>query len=266
MSCLAVLFSMAVFPSEARADGEQFVMLDLVVYFNDSTTGCYDKVIGEQLKITGTGTYTMTFDCAKALQLEQKNAGVTGLNNIGAIYLIDDQVLNMVTLDSIVNSFDITYDSLKIDGTEVELSNHDERTGMKSRGEIDTNGPINAWEDCQLADGTYTIGEDFALNFTGFENPQVLELTFTVTNMEFKEAATEPAADTTEASSEEETTEASSEETTEAASEQTTEAESSEPAEENNIKENNTRKIVLVVVLVIVLLAVIILVVKKLKK
>lgn len=270
LSCMVVLLAMTVIsPVETRADNEQYIMMDIVVYYNDTDLACYDYVVGEQLKITEPGTYTMTFDCATALEFAQKDAGVTGLNNIGAIYLIDDLVFNTVTPGSIVNSFDFTYDRVVIDGTEVELSNHDERSGLKSMGQIDTNGPINAWDDCQLAEGTYEI-EDFVLNFVGFENPQVIEITFTITNMEFKEAETTADEETTEESTEEPAEEKSTEETTEeiteASAEETAGTESTAAEAENNNGGNNTMKIVLVVVIVIVLLAVIILVVKKLKQ
>lgn len=273
LSCLAVLLALTVSPVEVRADGEPFVMLDIVVYYNDTEAGCYDYVVGEQLKITEPGTYTMTFDCATALQFDQKNAGVTGLNNLGSIYLIDDQVFNTVTVDSIVKSFDFTYDSIEVDGTEVELKNHDERSGLKSRGEIDTNGPVNAWDDCQLADGTYEISDDFSLNFVGFENPQVIKITFTITNMEFKESATKEAEETTkEETSEEQTTEEEKEtvsdetagETTEAAAEAASTAATA--SDEDGKDGNNTLKAALIIVIVIVLIAVIVIVVKKLKK
>lgn len=278
LSCLAVLLAMVVIsPVETKADGEPYILLDIVVLYNDAEAACYDYVVGDQLKITGPGTYTMTFDCATDLQAEQKNAGITGLNNLTAVYLTDDQVLNAVTIDSIVNAFDFTYDSVVIDGTEVELTNHDERSGLKSMGQIDTNGPVNSWEDCQLVDGTYSI-ENYVLNFIGFDNPQVIEITFTVTNIEFKESATE--ADTEEENSEEETTEEateeSTEEVTEAATEEVTEtpeeaateAESTAAtaSEESTNDGNNTLKIILIVVIVIILIAVIILVIKKLKK
>lgn len=274
LSCLTVLLALAVSPVEVRADEDPFVMMDIVVYYNDTEAGCYDYVVGEQLKITEPGTYTMTFDCATALQFDQKNAGVTGLNNLGSIYLIDDKVFNTVTPDSIVKSFDFTYDSIEIDGTEVELKNHDERSGLKTRGEIDTNGPVNAWDDCQLADGTYEISDDFSLNFVGFENPQVIKITFTITNMEFKETETKAEEKSTEETEEEKTTEEPAEtsseeatgESTEAVTEESTEAQSTAASEKSDNSTNSTLKIVLIVVIVIVLIAVIILVIKKLKK
>ncbi len=288
LACLAMMLSTIVaVPVDTLAD-DDYIMLDIIVYFNDSTAACYDYVLGEQVKVTEPGTYTLTFDCAQHLTYEQTSAGVTGLNNLGAIYIVDNLYFEGVSVSSAVESFDFTYDSVVVDGTEIELSNHDERSGLKSAGQVDTNGPINAWEDCQLADGTYEIDDSYCLNLVDFEDPQVIEITFTITNMEFKvteteeeteeetdtEAAEEDADDDSEteevAETEEETedvddTEAATDaDTADDGAAAETEAETTTEAAEDDDSGNSTMRIIIVVVVVIALIVVIIIVAKKL--
>jgi hypothetical protein len=274
LSVLAVLLAMVVVsPVETRADGDQSVTLDLVVLYNDTEHNYYDSAVGDQVEITGPGTYTVTFDCAEDLQAEQTDAGITGLSNLTAIYLIDDLYLTGQSLASDVDAFELKYDSIVLDGTELELSNHDENSGIKSSGQIDTNGPINGWENCQLVDSAYTVDTNHCLNFVDFENPQVIEITFTVTNIVFKEATTEAPEETTEETTEEETeevTEATTEAVTEADTEAATEtaAETTEAATEATSDATGSGSMVrtiVIIVLVILLIVVIVLVVKKLK-
>ncbi len=291
LSCLAMLLSMIVaVPVDTLAD-DDYVMLDLVVYFNDSSAACYDYVMGEQVKVTEPGTYTLTFDCAQHLTYEQTSAGVTGLNNLGAIYIVDNLYFEGVSVSSVVEAFDFTYDSIVVDGTEIELSNHDERSGLKSAGQVDTNGPINAWEDCQLADGTYEIDDSYCLNLVDFEDPQVIEITFTITNIVFPEAETEEETEEetdTEAAEEEADDDSEMVEEVETEEETVAEDADTEAADDADTADdgaatavteeetttaaaeeddgNSTAKIIIVVVVVIVLILVIVLVAKKLKK
>lgn len=290
LSCLAMLLSMVVaVPVDTLADDE-YVTLDIVVYYNDSSANCYDYVVGEQVKVTGTGTYTLTFDCAEYLSYDQKEAGVTGLNNLGAIYIVDNLYIEGVSVSSAVDAFDFTYDSVVVDGTEIELTNHDERSGLKSAGQIDTNGPINAWEDCQLADGTYEVDDSYVLNLVDFEDPQVIEITFTVTNIEFQVTETEEETEEetdTEAAEEDADTEpavedevvtldenadtysadaADAEDAVDDAATATTEAETTTEAAEEDSGDNSMTKIIIVIVVVVVLIVVIVIVAKRLKK
>jgi hypothetical protein len=272
LTLLTVLLTMVVVsPVETRADGDQSVTLDLVVLYNDAEHNYYGSVSGDQVEITGPGTYTVKFDCAEDLLGEQTGVGVTGLSNLTAIYLIDDLYFTGKSLSSDVDAFDLKYESIVLDGTELELSNQDEKSGLKSAGQIDTNGPINGWENCQLVDDAYTVNDDHCLNFVGFENPQVIEITFTVTNIVFKGAATEAPEETTEETTEEvteevteATTEAVTEADTEAVTEAATEATTATAAEATSGSGSMVRTIV-IIVLVILLIVVIVLVVKKLK-
>ncbi len=289
LSCLAMLLSMVVAVPVDTLAADDYVMLDIVVYFNDSSAACYDFVMGEQVKVTEPGTYTLTFDCSQHLTYEQTSAGVTGLNNLGAIYIVDNLYFEGISVSSVVEAFDFTYDSIVVDGTEIELSNHDERSGLKSAGQVDTNGPINAWEDCQLADGTYEIDDNYCLNLVDFEDPQVIEITFTITNIVFPEAETEEeteeetdtevaeedADDDSETEEVAETEEETATDDTEAADDAdtaddgaataVTEEETTTAAAEED-DGNSTVKIIIVVVVVIVLIVVIVIVAKKLKK
>lgn len=268
---LAAVMILAVFMMQFFAHrmyalaADDYIMMNIKVYYNDAGHDYYGFDTGEQVKVFGEGTYTLTFDCTKNLSADAKSAEVKSLTNIGAIYLIDDEVDSGRKPRSNVSSFEITYNSIVVDGKELTIIQTEPINAIKSSGAVDTNGPINAWDGSLIAEDEYTVSEN-VFNFTGMEEPKVITITFTVSNMYFKgsdvPATTDPNSVTTEADTTEEDTTAdnaqvSGEDTVAAA--QTT-------ANQTNDGGSNIIPVIVVIAACLVLVVVLVIVAKKMKK
>ncbi len=171
--------------SEAEASAE--IALALNVYFNDNTISYFSNEYGAPITVSGDGQYTVVFDCASDLSDKAKNAGVTGLNNLTAIYIKDYSVTKGQAKKTPLTSCDIIYDEIKVDGQTFAIHMDAPKAAQKASGIFDTNDPINSWDGSVIEEVTVT---DHVLNFTGVENPQKVEVTFTLSNMVFEEGAT----------------------------------------------------------------------------
>lgn len=162
------------------------IAIALNVYFNDSANNFYSNEYGEPITIAGDGQYTLSFDCASDLSDNAKKAGVTGLNNLTAIYIKDHGVTLGQYGKSPLISCDITYDAVVIDGKSLTMTKTDAKSALKASGILDTNDPINSWDGSAVEEVTV---DNHVLNFTAVENPQKAEVTFTISNLVFDEAA-----------------------------------------------------------------------------
>lgn len=163
---------------------EQILYLALNVLYNDEAISYFGNETGEVIEVKGDGQYTVTFDCSTDLSSNGTNAGVTGLNNLTAIYIKDYAVTSGEIKTSNLSACDITYDKIVVDGQELTLTNTDTKSALKSSGIFDTNDPFNSWDGSAVAEA---VVKSKVLNIDGFENPQTVSVTFTLSNMEFAE-------------------------------------------------------------------------------
>lgn len=169
----------------------QEISLALNVYFNDSTHNYFSNEYGSAISISEDGQYTLSFECAQDLSSAAKDAGVTGLNDLTAIYIKDDSVTRGRTQKSPLVSCDIFYDSIKVDGVELAVHMDAPKSALKASGILDTNDPINSWDGSVIEEVSVS---NHVLNFTGMTNPQKVEVTFTISNLVFDEGAEMPEA------------------------------------------------------------------------
>lgn len=162
------------------------IALALNVYYNDSELSYYTNECGSAISVSEDGTYTLSFDCATDLSSKAKDAGVTGLNNLTAIYIKDDSVTKGLSKKSPLVSCDIIYNSVVVDGVSYTVNMDAPKSAIKASGIVDTNDPINAWDGSVINEVTVT---DHVLNFSELPNPQKIEVTFTLSNLVFEEGA-----------------------------------------------------------------------------
>ncbi len=162
------------------------IQLALNVYFNDSALNYFTNEYADSITVNGDGTYTLSFDCAKHLSDAAKAAGITGLNNLTAIYIKDQSVTLGKTKKSPLISCDIIYDKIVVDGKAFSVNMDAPKSALKSSGIFDTNDPINSWDGSVISEVTVN---NHVLNFSDIENPQKIEVTFTLSNLVFDETA-----------------------------------------------------------------------------
>jgi len=168
--------------AEAKAE----IALALNVYFNDNDLSYFSNEYGQPITVSEDGQYTVKFDCATDLSSKAGTAGVTGLNNLTAIYIKDHSVTLGNAKKSPLVSCDIIYDEVKIDGVSYKVNMDAPKKAQKASGIFDTNDPINSWDGSVIEEVTV---ENHVLNFSELENPQVAEVTFTLSNLVFEEGA-----------------------------------------------------------------------------
>ena len=150
-------------------------------YYNDQEHGYYGNDTSDIVTLMGDGTYTITFDCAQHLSQAARDAGVTSLNGIGALYLYD-----ITSKSGVLASCDIHWDEIIIDGVPMTVTEHAPKSAIKPNGKLDTNDPLNAW------DGSYVeeVIEDkttYNVVFPDGMQPQVITITFTISNWQYAE-------------------------------------------------------------------------------
>lgn len=152
------------------------------VYFNDSDASYFSNEYGEPITVNSDGTYTVVFDCATDLSDAAKAAGVTGLNNLTAIYIKDHGVTLGEISKTNLEACDIFYEKVVVDGTELTINMTEPKSALKASGIFDTNDPVNSWDGSKVDEVTVS---NHVANFTTLENPQKVEITFTLSNMTF---------------------------------------------------------------------------------
>lgn len=174
--------------AEATAEIE----LALNVYYNDSALNYFSNEFGKSITVSEDGQYTLSFDCATDLSDNAVKTGVIGLSNLTAVYIKDHSVTTGKAKKSPLVSCDIIYDKVVVDGTELSVTMAEPKSALKASGIFDTNDPLNSWDGSVVEEVEV---HNHVLNFLTLENPQKVEVTFTISNLVFEEGATaiEPA-------------------------------------------------------------------------
>lgn len=157
----------------------------LNVLYNDATLGCTNTEYGPYVEIYEDGQYTVTFDCTMHLSESSRNMGVTGLNNLTAIFLYDQAVRDGDQKVSSVTAAQIRWDSVTVNGQELTLNNSEFKSAIKASGIFDTNDPLNAW-DGSAVEEVIVDTENHVLNID-VEDPVSVTVTFTVQGLTFDE-------------------------------------------------------------------------------
>lgn len=156
----------------------------LNVMYNDADGEYYGNEIGDIIEVTKEGQYTLTFDCGTQLSDEAKRSGIKALKNLTSIYIKDQNVTDGLIGKSALVSCDIKYDKIVVDGKEFTITITEPKNAIKSSGIFDTNDPFNSWDGSAVAE---VEAIDHVLNMIGVENPQKVEVTFTLSNLVFAE-------------------------------------------------------------------------------
>ena len=162
---------------------EQVLRLALNVLFNDDALGCFNNETGPVIEINSDGQYTVTFDFSADASDATKALGVTGLNNLTAIYIKDYDVTAGNIKKSNLVSCMIRWDEVIVDGVKLTLTGSDYKSAIKSSGIFDTNDPFNSWDGSAVEEVTVS---NHVLNIL-LDNPQTVTVTFTIIGLEFAE-------------------------------------------------------------------------------
>lgn len=171
---------------ELDVDLNSTLLLALNVMYNDADSAYYGNEVGPVIQVTGDGQYTVTFDCASDLSDAAKSAGVKGLKFLTSIYIKDYAVTSGKLGGSNLTACDIKYDKIVVDGVELTITNSEAKNGIKSSGIFDTNDPINSWDGSAVAEVEIVDEEAHVINLTTGDNPQKIEVTFTLSGLTFK--------------------------------------------------------------------------------
>lgn len=159
------------------------ITLALNVYYNDSAHNYFSNEVSSQtITLDSPGQYTLTFDCATDLSGAAKKAGVSALRNLTAIYIKDYDVTAGNTSVSPLETCDILYDEIKVNGQALTITQKTPKSALKGSGIFDTNDPMNSW-DGSAVEEVKCSGN--VLNFTTAGDPVTVEVTFTLSNMKF---------------------------------------------------------------------------------
>jgi endoglucanase len=185
-----------------EADSSKELPIAINVYYNDGDTSYYSNEVGESVTVSGDGQYTLTFDCTKHLSDAAKAAGVTGLNNLTAVYIKDYNVTRGLEQKSPLVSCNIMYNKVVVDGVGLTVNQTEPKSAIKASGILDTNDPLNSWDGSFVNEVTV---DNHVLNISTITNPQVITVTFTLSDMVFEgsgsDSGSEPAGQTTKAGS-----------------------------------------------------------------
>lgn len=162
---------------------EQVLRLALNVLYNDNDLGCFNNETGPVIEINEDGQYTVTFDIASDLSEASKTMGVTGLNNLTAIYIKDYDVTAGNLKKSNLTACLIRWDKVVVDGVELTLNTSDFKSAIKASGIFDTNDPFNSWDGSAVEEVEV---KSYVLNIL-MDNPQTVSVTFTISGLEFAE-------------------------------------------------------------------------------
>ncbi len=159
------------------------ITLALNVYYNDSENEYYsNEVSTKTISVTGDGQYTLSFDCATDLSDAAIAAGVDSLKNLTAIYIKDYSVTTGKAGISPLDTCDIMYDEIKVNGVPMTITQTEPKSALKASGIFDTNDPVNSWDGSYIEEVSVS---NYAANLTGVDKPYSIEVTFSLSNMQF---------------------------------------------------------------------------------
>lgn len=163
--------------------GANEISLAINVYYNDNDHSFFSNEYGEPITVSGDGTYTLTFNCDEDLSDDAAKAGVDSLSKMTAIYIKDHAVTLGQEKKSKLVSCNIMYDSVVVDGVELTVTQTEPKSALKSSGIFDTNDPVNSWDGSMVEEVSV---KKHVADFTTVENPKNVEITFTLSDMEFE--------------------------------------------------------------------------------
>ena len=163
---------------------KDYINLAANVLYNDSAHKYYSNEVGESIRVTENGQYTLSFDIEKDLSSKGQAAGVTALKNLTAIYIKDSDVTNGDDTASPLTSCKIKYDKITVDGTEMTITRTEPKEAVNSSGIFDTGDPVNGYDGSAISEIS-TSGN--ICNFKTVTNPKKIEITFTLSDITFKE-------------------------------------------------------------------------------
>ena len=150
-------------------------------YYNDGEHSYYGNDVSDTVTLMGDGTYTITFDCEKHLSQAAKDAGVNSLKGLGALYVFD-----VTSKSGVLESCDIHWDEIVIDGVSMPVKEHAPKSALKANGKLDTNDPLNAW-DGSYVEGVTENKTTYNVEFPNGMEPKVVTITFTISNWKYAE-------------------------------------------------------------------------------
>lgn len=172
------------------------VRLALNAYYNDNDHNYFaTEVATDVITVDKDGTYTLRFDCGKDLSEKAVAAGVTNLNKIGSLYIKDYDVTMGNTKKSPNIPGKIRYNSIKVNDTELTVSETKNFDALKS-GVFDTGNPFNVWDGSVVTEGITEDAANWNIIFNTVTEPTVVEVTFTLSG--FTGKVTEPTEKPTE--------------------------------------------------------------------
>ncbi len=169
----------------ADSIAKDYINLALNVLYNDNSTKYYGNEVGPSIKVTGNGQYTLSFDVTNDLSSKAKNANVTALKNLTAIYIKDLDVTNGEANDSPLENCNIKYDKITVDGVDMTITKTDSKSAVNSAGIFDTGDPINGYDGSVISEVSTSSN---ICNFKTVTNPKKIEVVFTLSDVKFKEA------------------------------------------------------------------------------
>ena len=166
------------------------ITLGLKVLYNDSTHNYYSAETGDLITVSEEGTYTLKFDIDKNLSSAGKTAGITDISNLTAIYIQDQTYALGDAKSSPLETCDIKYTSVKLNGKELTLlpDKAGPKTAIKS-GIFDTGDPVNAWDGSAVDESQLVWDQSNHVVSFKESTPKTFEVTFTLSNMKFKTAS-----------------------------------------------------------------------------
>lgn len=162
---------------------ENVLRVALNVLYNDSELGCTNTEYGPYVEIYEDGQYTVIFDATMHLSESSRMMGVTGLDNLTAIFLYDHEVRMGNQMTSSVTACQIRWDKITVNGQELTVNNSEFKSAIKTTGIFDTNDPFNAWDGSSV-DEVVVDTENHVLNIA-VDDPVSVTVTFTVQGLEF---------------------------------------------------------------------------------
>lgn len=157
--------------------------------YNDSTLKYYGTELSDVVTVKDNGEYTLELDLAEDLSKDGKEAGVTALKNLTAIYIKDYDVTKGTITSSNVASATIQYKKVVLNGNkELEILIPDSKSAMN--GEVlDCGGVMNAYHSKPIVSDYSASGT--VANFTLSEPVTKISITFTLSDLEWKYAGEE---------------------------------------------------------------------------
>lgn len=167
----------------SKAEAKKDISLAVNVYYNDSGKNYMENEVSSQtLTVNKDGQYTLSFDCDVDLSAKAKEAGISTLNNVTAIYIKDTDDASGNPL----SACNIRYDKIEVDGTELTILEDKKgfKSALKDSGIFDTNDPINGWDGSAVEE---VKSSNHSVSFTTITEPKKITITFTLDGMQFKE-------------------------------------------------------------------------------